>query len=143
VDSPGSKGTDVTSFSIQDRRKQHHQFCFSSKVRYSPKIKAGKFRPCFVGYFIRVPGKIQASTSFGDDGHVEMASVCEKLCRKFLGRTWKLKGLESFRCALCNERRQQFNFMCRQVPFGHPKRRTKTKTSTSRSLLSACSASRE
>jgi hypothetical protein len=27
----------------------------------------------FVGYSMRVPGKVQASTSFGDDGHLEMA----------------------------------------------------------------------
>jgi hypothetical protein len=26
--------------------------------------------------------------------------------------------------------RHQFNLMCRQVPFGHPRRRTETKTST-------------
>jgi hypothetical protein len=52
----------------------------------------GEFRPRFVSYFIRVQGKIQASTSFGDDGHVELA--CE------------LKGLESFQCALYNKRRQ-------------------------------------
>jgi hypothetical protein len=27
----------------------------------------------FVGYSMRVPGKVQDSASFGDDGHVEMA----------------------------------------------------------------------
>jgi hypothetical protein len=54
VVSPRSKGTDVTSFSIKERDASSIiNSVFSSKVRYSPKIKNGKFRPSFVGYSIR------------------------------------------------------------------------------------------
>jgi hypothetical protein len=46
---------------------------------------------------MRVPGKVQASTSFGDDGHGEMAMrFARKLCRTFLSRTWREKVLRAF-----------------------------------------------
>jgi hypothetical protein len=71
ADNSRSRGTDVYMFGVKDRDAScRSNFDFSNKVRYSPKIKDRNFRPLFVEYSTGVPGKSQASTSFGDDWNV-------------------------------------------------------------------------